>query len=85
MLMHYINIDNLIHDVLNDKLFGFVEVDIKVPDELYNKFSEPAPLDVSWIDGSGSSCNNIIIYSLYSAAAFRIRTRMKFHRTGGQP
>ena len=23
------NIDNLIHDILNDKLFGFVEVDIK--------------------------------------------------------
>ncbi len=38
------NIKDLIHDVLNDKLFGFVEVDIKVPDELYDKFSEMSPV-----------------------------------------
>jgi hypothetical protein len=29
------NINNLVHDMLNDILFGFVEVDIRVPDELY--------------------------------------------------
>ena len=38
------NIDNLIHDILNDRLFGFVEVDIEVPDELYEKFSEMSPI-----------------------------------------
>ena len=38
------NINNLVHDVLNEKLFGFVEVDIKVPDELYDKFSEMSPI-----------------------------------------
>jgi hypothetical protein len=38
------NINNLIHDVLNEKLFGFVEVDIQVPDELYDKFSEMSPI-----------------------------------------
>ena len=34
------NINILIHDGLNEKLFGFVEVNIKVPDELYNYFLE---------------------------------------------
>ena len=29
------NIKDLTHDILNDKLFGFVEVDIEVPDKLY--------------------------------------------------
>ena len=38
------NIKDLINDVLNEKLFGFVEVDIKVPDELYDKFSEMSPI-----------------------------------------
>ena len=38
------NIKDLTHDILNDKLFGFVEVDIKVPDELYEKFSEMLPI-----------------------------------------
>ena len=38
------NINNLVHDILNDKLFGFVEVDIKVPDELYEKCSEMSPI-----------------------------------------
>ena len=38
------NIKDLINDVLNEKLFGFVEVDIKVPDELYDKFSEMSPV-----------------------------------------
>ncbi len=28
------NMNNLIHDVFNETLFGFVEVDIEVPDEL---------------------------------------------------
>ncbi len=32
------NIKDLIHDALNDKLFGFVEVGIKVPEELYDNF-----------------------------------------------
>ena len=32
--------------VLNDTLFGFAQVDIEVPDELYEKFSEMSPLFV---------------------------------------
>ena len=31
-------------DVLKRKVFGFAQVDIKVPDGLYDKFSEMAPL-----------------------------------------
>ena len=31
-------------DVLKGKVFGFGEVDIEVPGELYDKFSEMAPL-----------------------------------------
>ena len=38
------NIDNLIHDISNEKLLGFVEVDIEVPDELCNNFSEMSPI-----------------------------------------
>jgi hypothetical protein len=38
------NIKDLIIDVLNKNLFGFVEVDIKVPDELYDTFSEMLPV-----------------------------------------
>ena len=33
-------------DVLKGKVFGFVQVDIKVPDKLYKKFSEMSPLFV---------------------------------------
>ena len=33
-------------DVLKGKDFGFTQVDIEVPDELYDKFSEMAPLFV---------------------------------------
>ena len=33
-------------DVLKGKAFGFVQVDIEVPDELYDNFSEMAPLFV---------------------------------------
>ena len=33
-------------DVLRGKVFGFAQVDIEVPDELYQKFSEMAPLFV---------------------------------------
>ena len=33
-------------DVLKGKVFGFAQVDIKVPDELYDKLSELAPLFV---------------------------------------
>ena len=32
--------------VLEGKVFGFAQVDIEVPDELYDKFSEMAPLFV---------------------------------------
>ena len=34
----------LIQNVLNDKLFGFFQVDIKVPEQLRDKFSEFSPL-----------------------------------------
>ena len=33
-------------DVLKGKIFGFPQVDIEVPDELYDKFSEMSPLFV---------------------------------------
>ena len=33
-------------DVLKGNIFGFAQVDIEVPDELYDKFSEMAPLFV---------------------------------------
>ena len=33
-------------DVLKGNVFGFAQVDIEVPDELYDKFSEISPLFV---------------------------------------
>ena len=36
--------DELIQNVLNDELFGFFEVDIEVPEQLRDKFSEFSPL-----------------------------------------
>ena len=36
--------DKLIQNVLNDKLFGFFEVDIKVPEQKSKRFSEFCPL-----------------------------------------
>ena len=39
-------IANFSKDVLKGKVFGFAQVDIEVPDELYDKFSEMAPLFV---------------------------------------
>ena len=33
-------------DVLKGKVFGFAQVDIEVPDELYDKFSKMSPLFV---------------------------------------
>ena len=33
-------------DVLKGNVFGFAQVDIEVPDELYDKFSEMAPVFV---------------------------------------
>ena len=33
-------------DVLKEKVFGFAQVNIEVPDKLYDKFSEMAPLFV---------------------------------------
>ena len=36
--------DELIQNVLNDKLFGFFQVDIEVPEQLLDKFSEFSPL-----------------------------------------
>ena len=38
--------DELIQNVLNDKLFGFFEVDLEIPDQLRDKFSEFCPLFV---------------------------------------
>ena len=37
-------IDKLCKDILEDKLFGFLQVDIHVPDNLKQKFSEFSPL-----------------------------------------
>ena len=39
-------IAKFLKDVLKGKFFGFVQVDIEVPDELHDKFSEMAPLFV---------------------------------------
>ena len=36
--------DKIIQNVLNDKLFGFFQVDIEVPEHLLDKFSEFSPL-----------------------------------------
>ena len=36
--------DEIIQNVLNDKLFGFFQVDIEVPEQLLDKFSEFSPL-----------------------------------------
>ena len=41
---HEITIEDIIDDVENDRVFGFVEVDIHVPDELKPRFSEFPPL-----------------------------------------
>ena len=38
------NVENICKDILEDKLFGFCQVDIHVPDHLREKFSEFAPL-----------------------------------------
>ena len=38
--------DKLIQNVLNDKLFGFFQVDIEVPEQLQKRFSEFSPLFV---------------------------------------
>ena len=38
--------DEIIQNVLNDELFGFFEVDIELPDQLRDKFSEFCPLFV---------------------------------------
>ena len=37
-------IAKFLKDVLKGKVFGFARVDIEVPDELYDKFSEMGPL-----------------------------------------
>ena len=39
-------IDKLCKDILNDELFGFLQVDIHIPDNLKEKFSEFSPLFV---------------------------------------
>ena len=39
-------IAKLSRDVLKGKVFGFAQVDIEVPGELYDKFSEMSPLSV---------------------------------------
>mmetsp|Transcript_73982 Transcript_73982/g.197152 ORF Transcript_73982/g.197152 Transcript_73982/m.197152 type:complete len:217 (-) Transcript_73982:2436-3086(-) len=51
-------------DILNDKLFGFIEVDIKVPDELYNKFSEMSPIFKNIVIDAND--NNIISEHMYN-------------------
>ena len=38
--------DEIIQNVLNDKLFGFFQVDIEVPEQLRERFSEFCPLFV---------------------------------------
>jgi hypothetical protein len=38
------NLDQSKEDILNDKLFGFVQVDIETPIHLKEKFSEMCPI-----------------------------------------
>jgi hypothetical protein len=38
------NLEQLTQDILNDKLFGFVRVDIKTPEDLKEKLSEMTPI-----------------------------------------
>ena len=38
------NLKQLKNDLLNDKLFGFVQVDIETPEDLKEKFSEMTPI-----------------------------------------
>ena len=38
------NLKQLKNDILNDKLFGFVQVDIETPEDLKEKFSEMCPI-----------------------------------------
>ena len=38
------NLDDLNDDILNDKLFGFIQVDIETPENLKNYFSEMTPI-----------------------------------------
>jgi len=42
--VHEYDLNQLKQDVMHDKLFGFVECDIRVPDNLYNHFSEMCPI-----------------------------------------
>ena len=39
-------IQKFVNDVLNDKVFGYVQVDINVPEKLWDKFSEMSPFFV---------------------------------------
>ena len=43
------NIERFNKKVLNDSLFGFAQVDIEVPEELKDRFSEMAPRFLLWI------------------------------------
>ena len=43
---HQKRIAKFSRDILKGKVFGFSQADIEVPDELYDKFSEMAPLFV---------------------------------------
>ena len=38
------DVNQLKEDILNDKLFGFVQVDIETPEDLKEKFSEMTPI-----------------------------------------
>ena len=38
------DLQQLRKDVISDKLFGYVECDVKVPDNLYDHFSEMCPI-----------------------------------------
>ncbi len=38
------NLETLNEDILNDKLFGFIQVDIKTPENLKAHFSEMTPI-----------------------------------------
>ena len=38
------DLEQLKQDILNDKLFGFIQVDIETPENLKEKFSEMCPI-----------------------------------------
>ena len=66
-------------DAFNGNVFGFVQVDIEVPDELYGKFSEITPLFVVQEIPDGSLPEEMKIYKEKTGRA-TVKGAKKFTR-----